>query len=213
MPVRKRFVRKFKRRIRKRFARHSRIPRRRSSAIYNYKQTVELTNVTMSAQSTGLFGYGFKLSDCSNLSSFTDLYDNFRLLAVRVTFYPEFTASLSSASNSMCEIYTVIDPDSSAAPASINFMGQYQTLRRQLFNRPHTRYFKPFAQFSGSAIFGTTGTTTSCLVPRKNWYNVSQPGIVYAGLLGAITASSTASIPAQVIRVTAIYYLQFRNVV
>lgn len=191
-----------------------RIPRNVAKSIYNFKQQVEKTNVSVTAGTPAFFAYSFAMSDVPNLTSLESLYDNFRILAVKLTFYPEFNVSYAAVSSSFTlpEIYTVFDPDSTVAPTTIPELNSYQTLRRNLFTRPHTRYIKPFATYNASAVNGAVGTVVSGLINRKTWFNLQNSGVVYSGIRGAITASSSSQIPAMTIRVSATYYFQCRNV-
>lgn len=215
MVLRKKRVFRKRRVVRRRrqFARKRRIPRNRSQ-IYNFKQHVELTNVSVTAGTTAFFVYTFAFSNISNnQGAFNALYDNYRILAVKVTFYPQFNTIIPTTSTTMTEIYLVFDPDSNTAPTNVTELNAYPRLKRRYFNKPCSIYCKPFPAFSSTAIVGATGTSTTGLVPRKTWLNMAQTDISYHAVLGCITSSQTSQINAQLVRVSATYYFQVKNVV
>lgn len=187
--------------------------RRFSNKIHAYKQTCELSNISIVAGITPtLAGYNFALSQLANASSFTQLYDQYRILGVKITFYPQYTnfnaTTTASGAASCPEIYTAIDLDSANAPASISELDQYTTCRRQIFNRPHSRYFRPTAL--GALYVGAAATGYYTL--GKKWIDMANSDAPYYGIkVGIVTSNSTLSV-AQLIRVTATYYLQCRNV-
>lgn len=218
MRTRKRFVRRARRPMRKRFVRRSRVfkPRSVRNTVYNFKQSCELPNINVTAGTETFFTYGFKLNDVPQVNQFLAIYDNYRILAVRIMFYPEFNVAYAATVSSFAipVLYTTFDPDGFPTLTGTGQLDQYQTTRRSLFNRMRTRYFKPFATYSATAFSGSSsvGNISSGLVPRRTWFNCAQSAITYNGIGGCITSSSPSQIPGQLVRVSAVYYLQFRNV-
>lgn len=204
-PVRRR------RPARRRVAR--RMPRPRQM-VYNFKRTCELNNLTtVPGVAPTLFQYQFKLSDVPGYGDFTQLYDQYRIKGVRITFYPAANTSYTGSSSSMPigEFYTVLDFDDSTLPANIEELNQYQTLRRTYFNRPHKRYFKPLSTQSG--VYQSGGVTTGYRsLPSSTWFDCGNPNILYYGIKGAYTISESSLVVKETIRVTATYYFQLRMV-
>lgn len=191
----------------------ARIPRRRfPNNTHSFKQSAELANVTVTAGiSPSLFAYTFQLSDIPNASALADLYDQYRINAVKVTFFPQanvFNANTTNLVVSVPEIYTAIDLDSNTTPTSINVIDQYTTARHKFFNRPHSRYLKPKAL--GQCYISATSTGYFNL--GKQWLDMGNTNIPHYGLVGGIVCSQGSDMVGQLIRVTATYYLQCRNV-
>jgi len=184
---------------------------RRRPKIYNFKRTCELQNIqTQSGIAPQLFSYQFKLSDLVNNNEFSNLFDQYRIKGVRLTFYPTMNVSYSAVAP-LCEFYTVLDYDDASIPGSLNDVLQYQTLRRSYFNRPHKRYLKPLAVQSG--VYQSTGVTTGYRsLPSSTWFDIAYPDIVYYGVKGGLTCSDSTLMPKMSIRVTATYYFQVRMV-
>lgn len=220
MPYRRTFRRPIYRRrrfFRRRFRRPRRVPRpmrARPCRGYNFKRTCELANIQTTAQVTPtVFAYQFKLSDLPNITEFTSLFDQYRIRAVKLTFYPPSNTAWTSNVTSMPigEFYTVLDFDDAGAPTDVNYLNQYQTLKRTYFNRPHSRYFYPRAAQSG--MYSTGGVTTGYRsVPNKEWFDCGYPDILYYGLKGAYVIQNSNQVLAETIRVTATYYFQVRMV-
>lgn len=183
--------------------------------IYNFKRTVELENMEVPSGSAGFIKiYAFYLGQVPNVSEFTNLFDQYRIMAVKITFYPPFNSSFktSSTSTEPCgEFYTVIDPDGSGTVPDINGLDQYQTLRRTYFNRPHSRYLKP-KSYQYGVQDGTSSFGGYISLPRSTWLDVGNVSCRYHGLIAAWVQSQSALTLGMFIRCTATYYLQFKGV-
>lgn len=213
MPMRRRPVRRRRRfPVRRRRFRRALIPRRRSQ-IYNYKFNVELANINVPA-STGFtgFAYTFAMTDYAQDTFYQNIYDNYRMMAVKLTFFPQII-NVIAATATMVELYTVFDPDSNTAPLATTQLDSYPNLKRRMFNRPRSVYCKPFATYSPTAITGATAGIVSALIPRKTWMNTGSMGINYHAIIGGIAASSSTVVQPQLVRVCGTYYMQFRNVI
>jgi len=185
-----------------------------STKIYNFKRVCELDNFNTTEAVSPAFGaYQFKLADCPNSAEFTTLFDQYRIRAVKITFYPvSNVAWTGSASTSMPigEFYSLLDYDDATIPTAIADMNQYSTIRRTYFNRPHSRYFKPTATQVG--VYESGGATNGYrTLPTSTWFDCSSNTILYYGLKCAYAVSNAASMQKENIRVTATYYMQFRR--
>lgn len=218
MPIR-RFVRKYKRRPTFRRTRRvvpiRRPIRRRTRQLYQFKRVCELGHIIVDAGiSPTYFHYEFKLSDLPAATEFTSLFDQYRIKGVSFTVYPRSNVSYigsSSVSSPIGIMYTAIDRDDGVNPASLGELEQYQSIKKQFFNRPHKRYFKPTAVQSG--VYSNGGITTGYrTLPSSTWFDCAYPNILYYGIKGAYDASTTSEVIAQSFRVCCTYYIQFRNV-
>lgn len=217
MPIRRfpkrRFTRKRRpvNRFRKRI--HNRIRRPIRSPIYNYKQTVELPNITVPASTNAFFfARSFSLLDIiDNASPLVQLYDNYRIMAIKLTIYPQYnTYNANVATVSIPEIFTVVDFNDDTAPTNVQELYSYQNLKRRQAIRPHQRYFKPRARITGISDGGTN--TATMLVNHNAWMNSTNTNINYFAIKGAVSFGSTTNTIAQSYRVVCTYYVQFKNV-
>lgn len=219
MPYRRRFVKRRRVPIRRRFIKRRRYYgpirfRRLQNRIHNYKCCCELDNFAITA-GTGVStkGYNFSLNQLPNSAEYSTLYDQYRILGIKVTFYPAITQSFLTATigaQAPGEFYSVIDHDTSNPPASIGAYLQYDTLRRSFFNRPHSRYFRPQCLVKAVMNSDTTATAATNL-NRKSWIDMGSMDAKYFGLLVAYSVSDSTTVYAQLIRATATFYFQCKS--
>lgn len=217
MAYKKRAPRRYVRK-RNRFYRRKKIAirRPRNAAIYNFRQVGDLANIAVAANAqTNFFAYNFSLNEFSNTSTFTALYDVYRICAIKVIFSPPFSTSYATPSAFSVQIptiYTVIDYDDAVVPTTQGQLDAYQSLKVRYFNRPHVRYFKPKYTIVGLARGAGTVTNTGQLTGRKGWINCANNDVNYNGIKGSIvyTNSNMTSATSFVVRVTGIVYVQFK---
>jgi len=210
---RKRTIRK-KRTFRRKY-RRMRVSRPlRSKNIYSFKQNAELANIFPSATSQSTyFSYIFRFSDLPTVSEFTGLFDQYRILGVKITFYPyavnAFVISNTQQTLEIPQLYTVLDYDDATVPTTFTSLDEYKNCKIFQFRRPYSRYFSP-KLLSQSLFTATSGTFGQLSVSPKNWVDMANTNVNYYGLKGALvlTNSSVLPNPNAVIRVTATYYFQ-----
>lgn len=214
MPLKRTYRRKPRRTFRKRRSRKMVMYKRPRQQIFSFKRSVDASNWSLDATSQVFYkGFAFSLSDVPNVTEFTSLFDQYRILAVKVTFYPEFTQFQPPATTGWpaSEFYSVIDYDDAGLPTSLDELNQFSTVKRQYFSRPITRYFKP--QIICKGVLTSTSTNDGYfLVGRKRWLDMATPQISYLGLKCAISFNSGVARPASIVRVRYIYYFQCKNV-
>lgn len=198
-----------KRRPFRRRMRRTKVPPNLSNKTHFFKQTAELANVQVAAGAAKYFAYTFKLSDLGNSTAFAILFDQYRVNAVRITFYPQYNVYNAATSTiAVPEIYTAIDYNSAVVPSSVSEVDQYTTVKRQMFTRPHSRYLKPKVLYS----IQDQGLTAAYANGPKPWLEIASPDVPHFAIIGAITASQSSSIVPQLVRVTVTYYVSFRSV-
>jgi len=84
----------------------------------------------------------FTLNQLPNYTEFSNLFDQYRVNGVKYEFIPRFN-SIDQAAATGGEFYTAIDRTDNDAPASLNDMLEYQSLRKTPLTRRHVRYYKP----------------------------------------------------------------------
>lgn len=126
--------------VRRRTYRNRRMNRKRSTT-HLFKRSFHTTiNILKSANTAGC-NY-FQLDQLPNYSEFVDLFDQYKVNALKYEFVPRFN-SIDQASATGGEFYTAIDRVSNDPPSSLNEMLEYQSLRKTPLTRRHVRYFKP----------------------------------------------------------------------
>lgn len=185
-------------------------PRRFNNQVHSFKQSTELSNISVAAATTQQFAYTFDLNQLTNVASFNTLFDEYRINAVKVSFTPAYNfygTAVTAGTVSMPVIYTVTDYDSDASLAA-GALDQYTNLKYRSFNRTHTHYLKPKVL---NQIFISAGSTGNNPI-RAPWLDMANANVPHYGILGVITASDSSKIAAQLVRVHATFYLQCRYV-
>jgi hypothetical protein len=142
------------------------------------------------------------------LSSMLSIYDQFRICAVKVKFYPPFNSSLvpsSAATQTFANIpviYTAIDYDNSSTPSSQITIDNYTTMKIRYFNRVHSRYFTPRC-VSFCAITQVSGQYGNIPMRPKTWIDCAYSNVSHYGLIGSIQYTNSQADPnaAQQVRV------------
>lgn len=206
---RRRIVRKYRpRRRRQRIMRFN--PR-----IHNFKETIEFNNIaTATTSQYTYFGLSVNASMASNMSSLSSLFDSYRIMGIKFSFYPQYNVSYTqgvTVAGEIPMIYTAVDYDSDTAPTTLSVVEQYATCRRQFFNRPHSRYFKPKPTAYAAVTTSSSGYGTYNL-SRSTWMDMGNLNVKYFGIIGCIVFTNSSALPpATQVRVTATLYYQCKG--
>lgn len=212
--IKRKSSRKFSRRTRRRT--RMRVPRRRallSNNVHHFKRTAELTAIVgATAAGTPIDTLGalqFTLSQVPNVSEFSQLYDMFRVNAIKVSFVPAQTGSDINPVSSfgyMPDFWTVLDYDDASTPSKTDML-QYPGLKKTRGHQTHHRYFKPavLAELYRSAV------STSYAPKWKQWLDFSHTDVPMYGIkYFAHAASFAGQQPAW--RVYATFYFSCKGV-
>lgn len=186
--------------------RRMRIRRPIRSGVHNFTRYVELPNITTSTVSDKLGGETFKLTDLPSYTEFTNLFDKFRICAVKYEIVPNWTSSDINpigTYQSVPNIFTVLDYNDITTPGSLSELLQYKNLKRTRGHLIHKRYIKPAvlaANYEGAV-------TTAYTSVWKRWLDTTDSGTLHYGLKYCIDQTSTA----MTYRVYAKYYIQCKD--
>lgn len=179
--------------------------------VYNFKCSCELANFAITkGTSFSSKAYNFTLTNLPTNAEYAALFDQYRIRAVKVTFYPCITTAIIGSTlvtQPVGEFYSIVDYDSSDAPSSVNAFLQYNTLKRTFFSRPHTRYFRPSPVVRG-VVDGDQTYASFASLNRYTWIDMANRDVRYFGLSVGYSISESSLVEAQLIRCTATYYLQ-----
>jgi hypothetical protein len=163
------------------------------------------------AASNSAFNITFQLNTIPQITQYSQIYDEYKICAVRVTLQPAITTSYGG--NACMHVFSVIDYDDSQALPDANTARAFATCRRHLSTQKITRYFRPRYPTSIDLTSppGTTGTTGS----RRGWVNTSTAGgnVTHYGVkywceqIGSIPTTSSISFAAE-----SVFYVAFRMV-
>ncbi len=161
------------------------MPTPRREQVHTFRRT--FTTGTLQAN-TGdtLYAYNIQLSMLPNVSDFTNLYDQYRILEVVLSFMPY--NSMSTAGNSPGLIGHWIDYDDSNLPANLQEGQQYDTYQRNPCTDEFVRVIKP-----KSAVAAYSGAFTSYDSVYGQWHDTNSPNIQHYGLKLCIHGASYSS--------------------
>jgi hypothetical protein len=172
---------------------------------YTFVKTID-KGIIQSSTSANTYGsLQFLANDLPEISSYANIFDQYRLSQIVLQFLPVITAAVPSAtaSNFAPVIYTAIDYDDNGVPTSIATVLNYFNIR---FYSPGQRFkiaFRPHA-----AIAGFTGTFGAYVNVPAPWIDCASLTAQHYGLKYAMPSASFVSSW----QLIASYTISFRNV-
>jgi len=177
-----------------------------SNRPYMYVQTVDkaATWLTSSSSVPVFAGTNFTLSDLDQYTTFTALYDQYKI--TRLEAWVELNSPANTISNThLNKLYTSIDYDNSTAPTSIGSIQDFQNCVETSILDGHYRSWVPHVAFATYS-----GTFVSYANVAAPWIDCNSTAVQHYGLRGAVGSSSSGG---DVISLRVRYHVLFRNVV
>jgi len=175
--------------------------------IYRCKRTVNVGVITATTIDSGV-GRRFRLVDLPVSSDFTNLFDQYRIVAVEAIYV--FSTHILASQARYPRITFAVDYSDAANPASEADVLQYQNAESFQFGQvKHTfkRVLKPraaLAAFEGA--FSGYG-----MASPNQWFDCADSSIEYYGTKEWISNYNTTSATGAVINVYHRYHLEFKN--
>lgn len=215
MPMTKSRPRRYRRFRRRRMIRKkpSIYRNRFRQTVHFFKKTATLSQIICSQGSSFTpFTEYSKLSDLTDANSLASLYDQYRILAVKFTFFPQFNLVNASSGLDLPTIYTAIDYDRAASPSNPQQIKLYSTSRSQIFTRKHSRYFRPRIYAASAAVSSSPAQAQYGFNMRRTWLDLASLDVQHWGLVGGIAFSSNSVGVGMTVDVDCTMYFQCRNV-
>lgn len=193
---RRRFSRRTGARKAKRFYKKYRgIRIKRGRKIHYFKRTFKVSHSitnsnfqTIASNLTGPVYNEFKLTDVPNYTDFTNLYDTYKICAIKRKYI--FNKNSSEAGNTgtyeMPTLLTVNDFNDDAALTSENEALEYASCKQTRMDRITKRYFKPTIQV-------VAGTASSTDYMKTKWTSTEAPDRIHRGIKEAVIGTSTGT--------------------
>jgi hypothetical protein len=169
--------------------------------LYSFHRGIDLGIISASVTVETFTSYTFTLSALPDSTEFTALFDQYRIMQVRMEFTPLFTDT--SATVAYPPLYTVIDYDdaNSITGAQAN---EYDSVMYTPTGTYFERVFNPRI-----AIAAYSGAFTSFGQPKAGtWVDCASPSVIHYGLKTVLPVAGAAN---QVWSVRAHLFLQFRE--
>jgi hypothetical protein len=166
--------------------------------------TTDVTPISGSNAATVAGAYYFTLNLLSNASSFSSLFDMYKVEALQIEIVPRFNAiALTTTSNS--PLRTVIDYDDSTVLASAAAAEQYSSCISLEAHESCLRVFQPRI-----AVAAYSGAFTSYKSEASDWIDVASNTVRHYGIKWYIPVSPTTSVPVWDLKIRV--FLAFKTV-
>lgn len=148
----------------------------------------------------------FQLSQVPNVAEFTNLYDQYKIKAVKCTLIPRHTEVGLSTGGTVMQgnMWSCLDYDDSTIPGGLDSLLQYQNTKRTRMNQTHSRYLRPMV---ATEVYATS--IASSYAPKRNvWLDCSIDSVEHYGIkfwFDQRIAPVTYDVQIK-------YYLAFKNV-
>lgn len=201
-------------RYKKRMLAKPRIGRRIYQPIHYFTRSLSYT-LQVSNGNTSFHGaMKFALNYLPNYTEFLNLYDMYRINAVKVSFIPLSNVTLSLGNAAVIDQYTsnysrfqtVIDYNDKNLLTSADEYREYSTYKWTPNTRIHTRFFRPRYTPTVTEGGGTYGVTSS-----STWVSTASNATEWYGIKYHINFGVAAPATLTTHEVEVKYYLSFRN--
>lgn len=206
--------RRYRRRpIRRRGSRFRRYGKRRvrrrsnysnQSRIFKVKRTFQLGGITSYTDGPRTASWVFQLDQVPGFQQFVDVFDQYRLAGVKLTFIPTQSATVNSTSTLLRLIYAV-DTNDNGVVGSEGQLLSYAGARQLVLQRPKSIFFRPKVAMQ---VFQSTVTTAYAQAPSKIWLDAQRYQIPHYSFKWWVPVATSGQ-PGAFVYAT--YYLQFRK--
>lgn len=179
MPYRKRYTRKKKVVRRRKYSRSITKPKfggKIKQPVHYFKRHVDRGTLTSDGTGTETFGtFTFTLQDVPGYTEFTNLYDSYKIVAVKIMFLPIYDNTNSGINYSIFyeRMMSVIDFNDNTTPSSLSELREYRNCKVTPNNKIHKRYFYPKMLLDGIATVSpwleTSTTSTNYYGIKYGW--------------------------------------------
>lgn len=184
---------------------------RPQSGVFNFVRFVNRGTVNVTSGTSATFGVlAFKLSDVPVPTDFTNLYDQYRIKAVKVNFIPVTNVTFRQSIGDLAVVgtafsdrfFTVFDLNDATNPTSINAMREYKDCKWSPYTRIHKRFCYPKPLYEMSGNIPATG--------KSPWIPTSSTNVDYYGIKWGFE-HPTSIATGTYFTIECKYYMQFRG--
>jgi len=179
-----------------------------NTSVYKFIRIFNGPNFNQQAAVDSISSASILLSSLPNSSEFTNLFDQYRIDYVEVTFRPQYNMSTISSQSSQVNpvLYTVIDYDDATNVAAVTDLQQYSNCKECRFDETCVRRFQPrIAQAVYSGAFTSFGNT-------RGWVDCASAGVQWYGIKSGCSGGASGQTNLQSWTVQFKVALSFRNV-
>lgn len=182
---------------------------KQNTNLVSITRTVDYGQITSSTGTNTFSGQVFKLSDLPNYTQFTNLFDEYRIRAIKCYFIPTFNVNYGTTGTAtLPQLISAIDYDDATTPSSTAQIYSFDTCRvHGIFDKMTTRTFKPALSL---AVY--TGSFVGYGQRQDQWIDCNSPGAShYAMKWGMVNFSNASGVVNAYLEAT--FYIEFRKAV
>lgn len=154
-------------------------------------------------------GFTFHLSDLPDYTDFTNLFDQYQITGIRLTFHRFQNVSLTGTANadSILPLTYVTTDFDDVAVITEDQLCQYDKVKVYTSGRTFKIFFRPKVL---SPVYESAVTSAYANPIAQPWISTADPDVDFFGLRTLMTQTGAQGLSGWMIR--AKYYLRFRNV-
>jgi len=180
---------------------------KKDNKIYEF---VQLTNfgtvITTSNVATVGYARAWMLSDLVQASSFTAIFDQYRLAKCEVWFTPESGSNLTPVANIKGSMYSAVDYDDDTSTNLPATLQQKENCISAPFQNGHHWIYVPHV-----AMAAYSGAFSSFANVSAPWIDVASASVKHYGIKAVVDATTNAG--DILVQIQARFTFQFRNVI
>lgn len=131
------------------------------------------------------YALSFQLSSAVNAADYTNLYDQYRIVAVEVTMMPAFS-QVNVVAATQGRLFTAIDYDDAATPSGPNVLRPYQNC---MITNPWEKCVRTLVPRAADALY--SGAFTSFGQQKMPWIDSASPSVQHYALKAWVENSTT----------------------
>jgi len=166
---------------------------KKDNNIHRFIQTSELGTVLTGSSSINVaYARSFTFSDVTQASSFSAIFDQYRITQIEIWFSPGMQAPGSTGAGGVsADIYSVVDYDDDTTPSvsSASALLQYTNLQKGPFNNGHYVKFRPHV---AEALYG--GAFTAFGNKVSPWIDMASPGVKHYGFKAFVSTAASSAV-------------------
>ncbi len=148
--------------------------------------------VTSTSAAEGLYAFSFALSDMADYTSYTSVWDQYRILELDLTLVPLTLQSAPSTGPAYAFCYVAPDYDDATTPANTAAMLSYSNLAVLGPSEKYSCKIAPCVDVATTT--SAAASITGSMSVKSPWLDCSSPSVAHYGLKAAITQSTSTNL-------------------
>jgi hypothetical protein len=168
---------------------------------------VDKGTVTSTSSAAGLYGFVFQLNEIPDYTSFSNIFDQFRIEKVEVSIRPLTLPSAPGTAPAYADLWLAVDYDDATAPASVSVVQNYSNA--VIVSPGKMTNIKLYPAVNTVVNNNFTSTFANSGGIERIWINSLNSDMAFNGMKIAVTQSTSTNLTAW--RVFCRYHIAFRS--